>query len=159
MDEPRSIALATRRGREIPNEQVPDLSPFKAEALVSMHKRDYGFAEMRRRHTGQYNCHGLTFANRRTGIYDPSIVGLILQEDGYREIGISEVQAGDIAVYYDGEEIEHTGIVIDVVNVEGILARRVPRLMSKWGSAAEYIHMVTEGPYSQCQIRYRTDRP
>ena len=153
-----SIPLATRTGREIQNHRDPDLSPANVERTVAKHKKKYPFAELRRPPTGQYNCHGLTFANRRTGIHAPRDVEHILEDDGYRKITLSEVGIGDLAVCYNGDEVSHTGVVVEVREGEGILNLRAARLLSKWGSCGEYFHMATEGPYTEEEITYWTDR-
>lgn len=46
-----------------------------------------------------YNCHGLTFASRRTQISQPSEVAKILADDDYTEISLKNVMVGDIAIY------------------------------------------------------------
>ena len=116
-------------------------------------------AELRRPPTGQYNCHGLTFANRRTGIYHPASVAEILEDDGYRQIKASEVCLGDVVVYYDGRQIAHTGIVVRIEREEGLIGGQATWIMSKWGQAGEYIHPVNLGPYSEHDLTYWTDRP
>jgi hypothetical protein len=84
----------------------------------------------------------------------------ILEDDGYRAIRLREVQQGDIAVFKEGGEISHTGIVLEVIEGEppGCGLRNI-RIISKWGPAGEYVHMVTEGPYSQDEVGYWTERP
>jgi hypothetical protein len=47
-----------------------------------------------------YNCHGLTFASRRTRIYD---VQQVLAEDAYEHIPLNEVEPGDVIVYFYGK--------------------------------------------------------
>ena len=160
MNLPGSISLCTRTGREIPNAQDPDAAPYEVERWRALHRKSFATASERRPPTGQYNCHGLTFANRRTGIYDPLDVQAILKDDGFRRVRLSEVQPGDIAVYHDGGEIEHTGIVLEVVEgyPEGSNLRAA-RVLSKWGQAGEYTHMAGDAPYSKQHLTYLTDRP
>lgn len=64
-----------------------------------------------------YNCHGLTFASRRTRIWDPAEVQKILNEDGYKRVEVyADISAGDIAIYrapvVSGGSIDHSGIVV-----------------------------------------------
>ena len=133
--------------------------PEKAAAVIEMHRQQYPIARLRRPPSGQYNCHGLTLANRRTGIHDLSIVGQVLRDDGYRKISMREVEPGDVVVYDEEGELAHSGLVVEVVKIAGIGNFRVPRILSKWGQAAEYSHMATEGPYAADAIAYWTDRP
>jgi hypothetical protein len=90
--------------------------------------------------TAKYNCHGLTFASRRTGIEGKN-VDKILKQDEYEEVQIGAVMAGDIVVYrnFDTGDAEHSGIVIQTH----------PNLLvlSKWGDAHEAIHRIDDGPY------------
>jgi len=160
VDLPGSIPLYTRRRREIPNAQDQDLPRLARQRVVDGYRKKYPLVRLRRPPCGQYNCHGLTFANRRTGIHDPDAVSTILADDGFREIRLSDVQCGDLVVYLDGGEISHTGVVLEVK--EGVPADsmlRAVKIISKWGNAAEYVHMATDGPYSGHVVTYWTDRP
>ena len=105
--------------------------------------------------TGQYNCHGLVFANRRARVYELKDLQFIREDDGYREIDARDVVAGDLIVYYQGEEIVHTGIVLNPQWVGQIF---VPSVLSKWGDAGEYIHAYNQCPYGT-NVHYWTDRP
>lgn len=150
--------LSTRSGREIPNAQDPDLAPAAAAHATELFRRKYPLARLRRGSSGQYNCHGLTFANRRTGIYDIQALESVLDDDGYRRIPRKDVEPGDILVCYDQGEISHTGVVLEVTPAEGIPGLVGIRVVSKWGGAAEYVHMDQDGPYNDHQISYWTDR-
>ena len=94
-----------------------------------------------------YNCHGLTFAARRTSITDPNAVQMILNEDDYEQVNDDEVCAGDIAVYYVAGDAEHSGIVVERDKF-GV------RILSKWGGAHEVIHRVGECDYDTSDVRY-----
>lgn len=156
---PGFIPLYTRTGREIPNLQLPDLAPYVAERSMKLQRKSHPLVQLRRPPTGQYNCHGLCFASRRTCITDPSAVQLVLGEDGYRAVPKNDVQAGDIAAYYDQGEIAHTGVVIRVDRGGEILGGQAVWVMSKWGQDAEYIHVSTDSPYDSTNLMYWTDRP
>ena len=157
---PGSIPLATRMGREIPNEQVPEAAPEVEERYQKVFRKKYSLVIQRRPPSGQYNCHGLTFASRRTGIHDPPVVEMILTDDGYRRISLADVEPGDVVVYYDMGEVSHTGVVLSVVAGEpDVPAFRRARVLSKWGHAGEYMHLDREGEYAQHDISYWTDRP
>ena len=155
---PGSIPLYTRMRREVPNAQLPDLPPANAERAIDGHAKKHPMAQLRRRPTGQYNFHGLTFANRRTCVHDPGSVEVILKDDGYREILPSEVYVGDLVVYYDGTEITHTGVVMAIERDNVLVGAQAVWAMSKWGQAGEYIHPVNQGPYSTHRLTYWTDR-
>lgn len=61
-----------------------------------------------------YNCHGLTFACKRTGIYQNSEIWKIINEE-YRPIkSEGELLVGDVILYLssDEQEILHSGIVV-----------------------------------------------
>lgn len=160
---PGTIALCTRMGRDVPNEQVPDPPPHKALATVESHRKKYPFALVRRSPTGQYNCHGLTFASRRTSVgldYPDEAWQLFREDDGYRQIEESEVEVGDLVVFHDGRSVSHTGVVVEIERGQrerGILPSI--RILSKWGHSAEYCHSARYGPYADDRITYWTDRP
>lgn len=96
--------------------------------------------------TAKYNCHGLTFASRRTAI-EGSFVERILNQDEYTEVQLVNVMAGDIVLYRNGADIEHSGIVI----------KGPPNflILSKWGAGHEAIHGVDDCPYTGLKSYYR----
>jgi hypothetical protein len=100
-----------------------------------------------------YNCHGLTFAARRTGISDSAVVQKILTEDGYEEINDrSLLYPGDIALYISAinNDIEHSGIVVDADPIDPLRLR----ILSKWGSAHEVIHGIGDCPYDARYVTF-----
>lgn len=156
---PGTIPVCTRLGREIPNAQDPDQPPPVAARLIEKHRRSYPMAVMRRSPAGQYNCHGMTFANRRTGIYDPADVEAILSDDGYRQIKAAEAQPGDIVVCYDGRQVSHTGVVMGVDRRNDLIGGQAVWVLSKWGQAGEYLHAIADGPYGEHDKAFWTERP
>jgi len=157
---PGWIPLSTRLGLDIPNEQVLDVDPSQEARLRNaLQKKFKQVAIERRPPSGVYNCHGLTFANRRTAIHDASYVPRILNDDGYQKIKLSDVLPGDLVVYYEANEPTHSGVVLRVIEgkPEGVI--RSPEIMSKWGAAGEYVHRFNEGPYSDSAPTFWTDRP
>ena len=159
---PGTIPLATRQGREIPNSQVPDIPPAKASQVTEQLRINHFGAELRRPPSGQYNCFGLTFANRRTGISGSdthSIVVTILEDDGYRRISLAQAIPGDLVIYFNGKEIWHAGLIVEVELNEFFPDGRLARVISKWGGAGEYIHPTTVGPDADKEVTYWTDRP
>ncbi len=146
-------------GNELANAQDPDLAPPKAEQLIAAFRKRFPRAWQRRPPSGQYNCHGLSFANRRTGIHDQTAVEKVLEDDGYRAIRLAEVEPGDLVVYYVGDEVTHSGVVLEVVTgAPETPTLRELKIVSKWGQAGEYIHRTREGPYAQHDLMYWTDR-
>jgi len=106
----------------------------------------------------KYNCHGLTFASRRTAIESSRDVQKILDADGYHRIDSKDIMAGDIVIFRasaeSGGEIEHSGIVVDVSRRYPELIVSIPKIVSKWGYGHEAIHAVNDGPYSQASVEY-----
>ena len=146
-NEVRSIALETRRGREVANEQGPTLH-WGARKQAGDLAKDYPFARCRSGPSGFYNCHGLTFASRRTRIEKPSELAKILHDDEYERIERQDVLPGDVVLYIDSEtgDIEHSGVVIEVDPLAF-------KILSKWGSASEFIHTELDCPYREYSER------
>jgi hypothetical protein len=98
-----------------------------------------------------YNCHGLTFASRRTSV-NPAVMP-ILQDDGFEQVEEKDAQVGDIVVYSNVRgEVVHSGFVVGVDRVEivpGTKPTMIPRIWSKWGKGHEWVHPVGECPYLQ----------
>jgi hypothetical protein len=136
------VALGTAKGRTIPNERPPEWGPVQ---LAGLNKIGAGLlVTLRREATSAYNCHGLSFANRRTRIPDAEALTVIFQDE-YMRIERERVLPGDIAVYRDGTDISHTGVVIEAPSQNAL---RVAKIVSKWGHGPEYIHqegVVTSG--------------
>lgn len=96
----------------------------------------------------------MTFASRRTGIFDVSVLQQILREDGYQEIKPAEVLAGDVILYFnDDGDIEHSGVVVDT-QVGGIGGLRIPMVRSKWGKGKEFVHPANHCPYAFGLAKY-----
>jgi hypothetical protein len=96
--------------------------------------------------TRKYNCHGLTFASRRTWICKSSEIGKILRDDEYEQVELKDVLPGDVVIYVQNGDVEHSGVVI----ASGF----VPVVLSKWGPAHEVIHRVNDCPYDAMEILY-----
>lgn len=98
----------------------------------------------------RYNCHGLSFASRRTVIWEASEIAKVLADDGYVEVkDFRRVLPGDIAAYTSQlGDIEHSGIVVSVD------ALFVPSILSKWGMCHEVIHKLAECPYDSSNVKF-----
>ena len=84
-----------------------------------------------------YNCHGLTFASRRTQVDEAGVttIAKILKDDGFQEVPEPQTRIGDVVIYYDeGGAAQHSGIVI------GRDAMNCPKIWSKWGKGYEWTH-------------------
>lgn len=132
------IRLETSKRTGIDNLQLFEVSAFERNWANDIAKR---FRNVTQR-TGMsplYNCHGLTFASRRTRITEGEGIGRILTDDCWVEIpNIRDVLPGDIVVYFSEEgDPNHSGIVVDCKEL-------VPTICSKWGSAGEYIHLLND---------------
>lgn len=71
---------------------------------------------------------------------------MILREDGYRQIDLSDVVEGDIVLYQDAAgEIAHIGVVYhkiaDVMNASWNVT-----VLSQWGFDGEYFHEFRDVP-------------
>lgn len=106
----------------------------------------------------KYNCHGLTFAARRTAIESSDEVAAILRDDGYEPVVLSKVLPGDVVIWRaeatEGGEIIHSGIVVHVPKPGTVLVP-IPWVVSKWGYAHECVHPVNETPYPGSPEYYR----
>lgn len=122
------------------------------------------FEDARRRHpnavprntkvTYTYNCHGLTFASRRTQVSVSNEVAQVLAMDDYLPVRLTDVAVGDIVIYRAQEtgEIEHSGIVVDPGRGGNLI--QIPLILSKWGSGKEMIHKSNDCPYVPATIEY-----
>src|SRR6267142_1944590 len=139
-----TIALQTRKGWDIENSQSFDTSLWEEHQLAE-HKGKYPRAEFRTGAIPVFNCHGLTFASRRSGISDTRAISRILEDDHYERISREDVSAGDIILYVSGEDgdFEHSGVITDAPKPPLF----VPKVWSKWGFGAEVIHFANDCPY------------
>ena len=87
---------------------------------------------------------GMVFANRRTCV-DIDHVGVILEDDGYRQITDSnELQIGALVVYKDDSgNPSHVGIVYYLGPYHPDETRDI-FVMSQWGRDGEYFHRIDD---------------
>lgn len=145
----KSIIIQTRKGNNIDNFQNPEISEFNRNHFKITEEK-YKKAIKRTEPTGLYNCHGLTFANRRCFIEKPDQVLMILKDDEYKEIECKEVLPGDIVIYHSEGDVEHSGIVIE----KPTPPMYVPLIFSKWSCHSEFIHYANDCPYDKSNIKY-----
>jgi hypothetical protein len=148
-DAPQKLALQTRKGGTVENWMNPTDMYAGVDLQITQLKIDYPQANHRNvGPSARYNCHGLTFGARCTGIDSPAQVQRILNDDGYRELALGEAPSpGDIAVYREDGDIVHSGLVVDVRD-------SVPWILGKWGGCHEVIHSVLYCPYKNAAVKY-----
>ena len=138
-----NLPLATKKGRQIPNEQRDELSRSIKDAAREQVRQQHPAVRLRSL-SSAYNCMGMVFANRRVWI-DPDWLGMILADDGYSRVRDErELQPGDVAVYRSSAgAVSHVGLVAEVKpNLrEGTWEVQV---LSQWGSTGEYFHRVDD---------------
>ena len=146
------LQLESAMGRQIPNEQLQELSAFETNQFGGLEgKFGVGITE-RAAPTPRYNCHGFAFAGRRTGIFDAVVVRQILHEDGYVEVPSDSVLPGDVLVYFDSMgDAEHSAVIVETTGA-GLLD--VPMVLSKWGKYKELYHRANHCPYNFANVRY-----
>ena len=124
-----SIILQTRTGRDIPNGQGEQISDFEKKQYDMVEKK-YSFITPRTNPNPIYNCHGLTFASKRTWITDNESLHHVIKDDGYEELKVEDVLPGDIILYFSASgDIMHSAVVIS----EPDKHLKIPQVLSKWG--------------------------
>lgn len=139
-----AIELATRAGTFIPNVRRREQPPARMKAAWDLWKEKHSIVP--RSHSSSYNCMGMVFGSRRTCV-EPDSLGMILREDGFRKISISEAVLGDIVVYRDGSGgFAHVGLVLSKsADIE--LASWKVEVLSQWGADGEYFHEAYDVPH------------
>jgi len=147
---PTSIKLQTRAGNDIVNSQIWEIDTNDVIRTEANFKKYVGIQE-RTGVTNVYNCHGLTFASRRTGIDADKELAKILREDKYDEVDRNNVMPGDVIIYYDKfDSFVHSGIVVE--NHHGPMFS--VSVVSKWGGHKEFIHNYVQCPYDSSAIKF-----
>lgn len=150
-EQPNELALMSCKRNQIKNERLLQLLEDDLQKGNRLEEK-YNLAKFKGEPTPTYNCHGMTFACRRTGISDLNTLRQVWEEDNYVEIKeIAKVLPGDIVLYYKGGEIIHSGIVMHVELQNNILPNIT--ILSKWGKHKEVIHNVNDSPYSVNSVK------
>ena len=147
------IGLFTASNQPIKNERRPkERSLEQLREAARWHKAAHNSLKVRSL-SWDYNCMGLAFASRRTGIDIDDSLKQILDEDGYRRIPLKEVQPGDLAIYMDkSKRPSHVGVILEH---EARIVHPPPQretenwrtvVVSKWGWDGEYIHDLLDVP-------------
>ncbi len=138
------IALQTRIRRDIDNCQPAELSAFMLSQVAQI-EQFYPNITKRSNPCATYNCHGFTFASRRTCVEEPDDIPVILRDDKFQEVSDADVLPGDIIIYYDSDNVvQHSGLVVSRPKEPF----GFPEVCSKWGGFGEAIHDAPYGPYN-----------
>jgi hypothetical protein len=148
------LALETRRKEAIQNRMTRE-APIDGD-YAEQAAREKEFPLAKRRFVGPcrtYNCHGLTFAARRSEVHWDQVV-TILEHDDYVAVPRNKVRPGDVIIYF-GETLtglkaapEHSGVVIEVLPLNAV------KVLSKWGYGDEWIHTEADCPYSKKYVEF-----
>lgn len=149
---PDTIILQTAKASSIENSRAGELTRWDIASFGDF-EREYGSSTTERAPaTPVYNCHGLTFASRRTGVHTDLAVSTIIDDDSYKEVPVDEVLPGDAALYYGDEgNVIHSAIVVEGPTQQ---AYGVPMVISKWGKYKELIHRAKQCPYAMGYVKY-----
>jgi hypothetical protein len=149
IDAPQKLALQTRKGGTVENSMNPAPAYAGVELRIAHLKRTYSRALHRPvGPSARYNCHGLTFAARRTGIDKSAYVQRILTEDGYSRLPMSTAPVpGDVVIYREDGDIIHSGIVVEIKDA-------VTWVLGKWGECHEVVHPVLDCPYKNAAVEF-----
>ena len=150
----KEIKLETSKGNPIDNYQIFEISQFEKSQFGDFSVYNYPFAKYRTSPSPIYNCHGMSFASRRTNIDKSTEIRKILLDDGYEKIDQKQTLEGDLVLYISPEngDIEHSATIIKaehtVNNISTIF------VVSKWGKFKEVIHSLYDSPYKNCIFEF-----
>lgn len=148
----KSIILQTREGNDIENAQYFEISISDLNMGGKLEKQYKWGIKKRTEPSPIYNCHGMTFASRRTWIFETDDINLIIKDDRYIEVSLVDVLPGDIILYFSNTgDVEHSGIVVVGPSQAAL---NVPTIISKWGIYCEFIHAANNCPYNYPHVNY-----
>jgi len=144
--------MHTAQANQIDNEQLDEISPFERNQFPQFEREFSTASEVCADPNPRFNCHGMTFASRRTGIFESAALTQILAEDGYEEIQADRVKPGDVIMYFGSDgDYEHSGLVVEPPRAETL---NIPLVRSKWAKYRELIHVGNRCPYSFSNVKY-----
>lgn len=153
----RAIALETHLGEPIPNWIDADMTLGMVAFARQQYAQLLNNAGVRQvgPSTGRYNCHGLVFASRRTnvppaGVGSTGLIDRVLQEDQFFRVAEADAKEGDLVVWRQQDEVDHTGIVCHLERHP----IRVLFVWSMWGGLGEFVHRLPLTPYNDCSIEF-----
>ncbi|HRH48337.1 MAG TPA: hypothetical protein PLP23_06285 [Panacibacter sp.] len=155
------IVMQTMAKRPIKNKQIKNLNRNPLfNRTIDLLKEEHICTERPNTITGIYNCHGMTFANRRTGIDEDSELNKIFQDDNYREIRLDLLLCGDTALYIkQNGAYSHSGIVVSIPENLSEHNKIEIKILSKWGDGFEAIHALYQCPYFESTIKFLRCQP
>ena len=168
----KSIALQTRLGNDIENEQGSFDPGETSEGRFRLYLKTHGGnVKPRKPPSAIYNCFGHVWASRRTWIMEASAIELILKDDSYRRLDSDEEPVpGDVVLYRDqrqilvhvGEVIEYSGLQVPTQAV--VQTPKYARVLSKMGVLGEVTHRadyrdVLGRDFRDVTVEYWTERP
>ena len=150
------LELETSEKKKIPNIQSREIFPHEVSEVKRIKPNRGKFLKHRTGPTLIYKCHGMTFASRRTGIWESSVIFQILSDDKYVEVPEDKVIAGDIILYFgEHNDVEHSGIIVSPPRDNQL---NIAKVCSKWGKYYEGIHWANQAPYDYNVKYYRVKR-
>ena len=167
----KTIKLDSRASKHIDNFQGSSISNWD-KANAADYPQKYPNHKIRSAMSPTYNCHGMTFASRRTCITEDDTIEQILNEDEYNLIPEADTLPGDVIIYWNDGSADHSGIIVEQIEFGheplvfdemhdiGISLRRQStklfRVVSKWGIGHEFVHVHTQCPYfeSTTDVRF-----
>ena len=159
---PQSIPLATRKRNSIANSQGGKVAYGRIQAFRDLcQSRRW---EFRCDSEGIYNCAGLVWATRRTGISESSEWLKVLREDDYRQLVVLENLApDDLALYRDVDDNTYLHVARIVRLIPGVSSSSamIPIVLSKWGhDLGECLHQAYDHGLHEYKvdIEFWTDR-
>lgn len=150
---PGTIHLETSKKTKINNEQYSRITLFDME-IIQRHEYEFS-SKFQGEPSPTYNCHDLTFASKRTGIYDDEEILKIIRDEYQEVINEREVIIGDVIIYYDNnDKILHSGVVVKANNNNPHELVDI-RILSKVRNYKEIVHNVNSSPYEGVRRFYR----
>jgi hypothetical protein len=156
------IPLVTTKKNRIGNAQGAIVAEGRVTAFRDLCARRPNW-RFRRDSFGLYNCAGLVWASRRTGISKNDDWLRILADDGYHQI--SEPELDDLVLYMDNDDRTYLHVARIIGFEKGISesSPKIPIVLSKWGhDLGECVHFdhdhALPNDYN-VTIEYWTERP
>ncbi|MEQ1903876.1 MAG: hypothetical protein ABL888_06810 [Pirellulaceae bacterium] len=156
------IPLVTSKNNRIGNTQGAKVAIGRVLAFRDMCATRPNW-RIRRDSFGLYNCAGLVWATRRTGISQNEDWLKILADDGYRQV--SEPQLDDLVLYRNSDDRTFLHVARIVGFEKGIseTSPKIPIVLSKWGhDLGECVHFDHDHGIDNSynvSIEYWTERP
>ncbi len=156
------IPLVTSKGNQIGNAQGANVSAGRISAFRDMCARRINW-NFRRDSYGLYNCAGMIWASRRTGISQNEDWLKILRDDGY---GLTlDPVLDDLVLYRDSVDRSylHVGRIVGIAPGVSESSPKIPIVLSKWGhDLGECVHFAHDHGIDNSYnvtLEFWTDRP